>query len=95
MLAGLVMAAVVAFAPSSVAASLILSYDSHTDSQSALSVVGVTDSSLVSSAGANNTFGNKAIMAAIHGSQSNVQGASGNQNDMQFRFGSSRPGRRS
>lgn len=78
-------------------ADLILAYDSllpaSGGSATALSRIdSVTDNVLVASSAANNTFGSKAIMAAVHPSQSNVNGTFGDQNDLQFRFGSNTGG---
>ncbi|MDF7825501.1 hypothetical protein P4B35_15850 [Pontiellaceae bacterium B12227] len=92
----IVVAGFLGFAVPMADAGVILSYDSLLPSSggsaTALSRINSqTDSELVSSSGANNTFGNKAIMAGIHGSQNNVDGL-GDQNDLVFRFGSTPPG---
>lgn len=47
-----------------------------------------TDNAFVASSGATSTVGSKGVMAAIHGSQTSVKGAFGDQNDMLYRFGS-------
>jgi len=77
-------------------AAVVLQYDSllpaSGGSNTALSIVGTTDISLVSAPSANNSLGSNAVMAAVHGSQTNVQGAFGDQNDLLFRFGSSAGG---
>lgn len=85
--------AALAFA-STAQANVILMYDSllaaSGGSATALSRInGQTDTDFVTSSQQFNTFGSKAIMAAVHGSQTNVQGAFGNQSDLMFRFGSS------
>ncbi|MGJ8650222.1 MAG: PEP-CTERM sorting domain-containing protein [Opitutaceae bacterium] len=85
--------AALAFA-STAQADVILMYDSllaaSGGSATALSRIdGQTDTDFVTSSQQFNTFGSKAIMAAVHGSQTNVQGAFGDQNDLMFRFGSS------
>ncbi|MGJ8654489.1 MAG: PEP-CTERM sorting domain-containing protein [Opitutaceae bacterium] len=48
-----------------------------------------TDNAFVTAANDTSAVGPKGIMAAVHGSQTNVQGAFGNQNDLMYRFGSS------
>jgi len=92
-LAGLALAAGFAFTTTSSEAAVILRYDSllpgSGGSATALSqITSETDNTLVTSAGATNTLGGRATLHAIHASQSVVQGAFGDQNDMQFRFGS-------
>lgn len=52
----------------------------------------ITDSAFVTSAADTSLVGSRGVMAAIHASQTNVQGAFGNQNDMMYRFGSSAGG---
>ncbi|MDP4611938.1 MAG: PEP-CTERM sorting domain-containing protein [Opitutales bacterium] len=85
--------AALAFA-STAQANVILMYDSllatSGGSATALSRIdGQTDTDFVTSSQQFNTFGSKAIMAAIApNAQTNVQGAFGNQNDLMFRFGS-------
>ncbi|VGO15672.1 hypothetical protein PDESU_04257 [Pontiella desulfatans] len=75
-------------------AGVILSYDSllpaSGGSATALSRINSqTDTEFVASSAQFSGIGPRGVMAAIHGSQTNVQGAYGDQNDLMFRFGSS------
>lgn len=66
-------------------AAVILQYDSATASANALSIVGTTDTALVSAAAATSTLGANSAFASRN-TQTQVQGA-GDQGDLQFRFG--------
>ena len=75
-------------------AALILAYDSllpaSGGSADGLSRIdSQTDVALVASSDVINTIGNRGTLAAIHNSQTNVQGSFGDQNDLLFRFGNS------
>jgi len=90
-------AVLLTFASTTAEAGLVLAYDSllpgSGGSNTSLSRIdSVTDTSLVASSVANNVLGGRATMAAVHNSQTNVQGANGDQNDLIFRFGSSAGG---
>ncbi|MGB7323279.1 MAG: hypothetical protein WBD31_00300 [Rubripirellula sp.] len=92
-LACLALAASFALATSTANAGVVLAYDSllpsSGGSDTALSRIdSQTDSGFVASSQQFNTFGSKAIMAAVHANQTNVQGTNGDQTDLMFRFGS-------
>lgn len=87
-------ASCVALAVPAADAGVILMYDSLLPSSGGSStelsrINSQTDNAFVASSAATSTVGNKGVMAGIHGTQSNVQGAFGDQNDMMYRFGSS------